>query len=173
MTGVGMGRRPLLLMVLGWLGVVVAVGAITFLVVDRAGRGVGQASAAERVVVLPSSTSPSSPPTSREPSPASPEPTPTTRSTATASTSPEPAPTRTSSDDGRDTESFSSDGGTVVATCTGSTITLSSIRPRDGWRFEKESEHGGLEVRFRTDERDVDILLVCVRGVPTRSEKDD
>jgi len=175
-TGVGMGRRPLLLMVLGWLAVVVAVGAITSLVVDRAGRGVGQASAAERVAVLPSSTSPTaSAPASREPSPASPEPTPTTRTTpeSKASTSPEPTPARTSSDDGRDTESFTSDGGTVVATCTGSQISLDSIRPRDGWRFEKESEHGGLEVRFRTDERKVDILLVCVRGVPTSSTDDD
>ena len=172
MTGVGMGRRPLLLMVLGWLAVVVAVGAITFLVVDRAGRGVGQASAAERVAVLPSSTSP---PASREPSPASPEPTPTTRVTpeVTSSSAPEPTPTRTPSDDGRDTESFSSDGGTVVATCTGSQISLDSIRPRDGWRFEKESEHGGLEVRFETDERRVDILLICVRGVPTSSTDDD
>ena len=59
----------------------------------------------------------------------------------------------------------------MVATCTGSQISLDSIRPRDGWRFEKESEHGGLEVGFKTDEREVDILLICVRGVPTRSTR--
>src|SRR6478609_4458027 len=107
-----MGRRPLLLMVLGWLAVVVSVGAITFLVVDRAGRGVGQASAAEQVAVLPSSAARPTPSPSRA--------------------SPEPTTTRTSSDDESDTESFTSDGGTVVATCTGSQMSLGSIRPRDG-----------------------------------------
>ena len=119
---------------------VVAVGAITFLVVDRAGRGVGQASAAGTVAVLP---------------------------TPTAS----PQPTRTTSPDaGRGTASFTSDGGTVVATCRNGEVTLDSIRPRDGWRFEKESEHGGLEVVFRTEGQKVDLLLTCVRGVPTGSE---
>ena len=173
MTGVGMGRRPLLLMVLAWLAVVVAVGAMTFLVVDRAGRGVGQASAAERVAVLPSSSTSPPPP---EPAPTSPEPTHTTRTTpgpTSSSTSREPTPTQTSSDDRPDTEAFSSDGGTVVATCTGSQISLGSIRPRDGWRFEKEGEHGGLEVVFTSGEREVDILIACVHGVPTRSTHDD
>ncbi len=47
-----MGRRPLLVMVLGWFAVVGAVGAITFVVVSNAGSGVGRASAAERLVVV-------------------------------------------------------------------------------------------------------------------------
>jgi len=140
-TDMGMGRRPLLAMVLGWLTVVVAVGAITFLVVDRAGRGVGRASAAERVVVLPSAS-----------------PTPSAS-----------RPTAKPADAGKGTASFTSDGGTVVASCDGSAMALDSIRPRDGWRFEKETEHGGLEVVFRTDARRVDLLLSCVGGVPTRA----
>ena len=175
MNDVGMGRRPLVGMVLGWLAVVVGVAAITFVVVDRAGRGVGQASAAEVVAVLPST---SARPTSATPTPT---PTPTPRPSSTSdqpeatptSDEPQATPTRTSSDDGPDTASFSSDGGTVVASCDGSQISLVSIRPRDGWRFEKESEHGGLEVVFKTDEREVDILLGCVRGVPTRSAHKD
>ena len=169
-----MGRRPLLLMVLGWLAVVVAVGAITFLVVDRAGRGVGQASAAARVAVPPNFTSSGTPgPTSGAPSRTTPDPTTTTRTTPTASRSPEPTPVRTSPDDPRDTESFTSEAGTVVATCTGAQITLDSIRPRDGWRFETESEHGGLKVDFRNDDGKVEMLLISVRGVPTRSTDDD
>ena len=168
MNDVGMGRRPLLGMVLGWLAVVVAVAAITFVVVDRAGRGVGQASAAEVVAVLPS--------TSARPTSATPPPTPRPSSTSDEPEAtptpdePEATPTRTSSDDGPDTASFSSDGGTVVASCDGSQISLVSIRPRDGWRFEKESEHGGLEVVFKSVEREVEIHVSCQGGVPTRGE---
>ena len=61
----------------------------------------------------------------------------------------------------------------MVATCTGSQISLDSIRPRDGWRFEKESKDSGLEVAFENDEDKVEMLLICVRGVPTRSTDDD
>ena len=57
-----------------------------------------------------------------------------------------------------------------MASCDGSDIVLDSIRPRDGWRFEKEQEHGGLEVVFHGDTAQVDLVLVCVRGVPTRGE---
>ena len=80
-------------------------------------------------------------------------------------------PTRTTSPDaGRGTASFTSDGGTVVATCRNGEVTLDSIRPRDGWRFEKESEHGGLEVVFKAVEREVEIHVSCQGGVPTRGE---
>src|SRR6478609_2098458 len=140
--GVGMGRRPLLAMAAAWLAVVVVVGAITFVVVERDGRGVGQASAAATVALLPSATA-------------------------------TPGPTRTTpADSGRGTASFTSDGGTVVATCRDGEVSLDSIRPRDGWRFEKESEHGGLEVVFRTAGHKVDLLLSCVRGVPSRSQSE-
>ena len=172
MTGVGMGRRPLLVMALGWLAVVVAVGAITFVVVDRAGRGVGQASAARTLVP----TAATLPPT--------PTPTPTTPSTSSPATSPStPVPTQAPSrpvikpsvsptvrQAEVRTASFTTDGGTVVAECAGTELRLVSITPRDGWRFEQESEHGGLEVKFKADEREVEILVVCRRGVPVRAE---
>ncbi len=178
MTGVGMGRRPLLVMVLGWLSVVVAVAAITFVVVDRAGRGVGRASAAGTVALVestarssttaappsptPSETETEAPPKSEKPS--------STRAPARTSTPRQtaPAPVSTPREPERRTASFTNEGGTVVASCRGSEISLDSIRPRDGWRFEKEVEHGGLEVVFKAVEREVEILLVCVRGVPTR-----
>ena len=87
-----MGRRPLVAMVAGWIAVVLAVAAITFVVVDRAGRGVGRASAAETVAVVATSVpqgSASRTPT-REPSPTqTPE-----RSTSSRPTRPDPTPSK-------------------------------------------------------------------------------
>ena len=176
MTGVGMGRRPLLAMTLGWVAVVVAVAAITFLVVDRAGRGVGRASAAGSLVSVSAAPSSTAGPTATpEPSPsATPSATPSTSRTGrptqrptTRPTTPDPKPTLEPVEPR--TASFTTDGGTVVASCRGTQLSLDSIRPRDGWRFEKESEHGGVEVVFKTEEREVEMLLTCVRGVPTRN----
>lgn len=180
----GMGRRPLVAMVAGWFAVVLAVAAITFVVVDRAGRGVGRASAAETLAVasttVPQSsasrTSTARPTPSRTPqrstSPrpseapeAEPEPEP-----SSPRTTPGPTSTPTPRDPESQTASFTTDGGIVVASCEGSQISLDSIRPRDGWRFERESEHGGLEVVFKTGEREVEIHVSCQGGVPTRSQ---
>jgi type IV secretory pathway VirB10-like protein len=172
-----MGRRPLVAMVAGWFAVVLAVAAITFVVVDRAGRGVGRASAAETVAVVATgvpkeSESPTQKPTpsrtpersTSSPKTTEPEPSPTKRTT------PEPESTPTPREAESQTASFTTDGGIVVATCEGSQLSLDSIRPRDGWRFEKESEHGGLEVVFKAVEREVEIHVSCQGGVPTRGE---
>lgn len=171
MNTVGMGPRPLMGMVLAWLAVVVGVGAITFVVVDRTGRAVGQASAADSVLAVPvvTSTGGSSPRPSGSRSPTEPPSSPV----GPGST---PRPSRPGSDSTPTvvpaeprTASFSTDGGTVVATCEGTDIWLESIRPRDGWSFEQESEHGGLEVQFKSGERQVELLVTCVRGTPTRA----
>ena len=172
-----MGRRPLVAMVAGWFAVVLAVAAITFVVVDRAGRGVGRASAAESVAVVATGVPEASASPTRTPTPSGtparstssprttePEPSTTKRST------PEPEPTPTPREAESQTASFTTDGGIVVATFEGSQISLDSIRPRDGWRFEKESEHGGLEVVFKAVEREVEIHVSCQGGVPTRGE---
>jgi hypothetical protein len=50
-----------------------------------------------------------------------------------------------------------------------SKLSLDSIRPRDGWRFFKDAEGTGIEVVFRTPGREVEIMLSCVKGVPTRA----
>lgn len=180
-----MGRRPLLVMVVGWVAVVAAVGAITFVVVSDAGRGVGQASAAERVVVVtPTASGSSSAPFTRTPTPsltptpsATPQPTPTPPSTepdATAeprptSRAPRPAPPAVD----RRTASFSTEGGIIVAYCRGRQIYLKSIRPRDGWRYKPESSPLVLEVSFKRgsedDEKEIDIKLSCVDEIPTRA----
>jgi hypothetical protein len=175
-----MGRRPLVAMVAGWFAVVLAVAAITFVVVDRAGRGVGRASAAETLAVVSTTVPPGS--ASRTPT-ARPTPsrTPQRSTSARPSQTPEPDPsnprttpgpksTPTPREPESQTASFTTDGGIVVASCDGSQISLDSIRPRDGWRFERESEHGGLEVVFKAGEREVEIHVSCQGGVPTRSE---
>lgn len=161
-----MGRRPLLAMALGWVLVVVAVATVTFVVVDRAGRGVGQASAAGTVAPLPSDAA-SATSSSR----------PTSSATAASSTPVTSGPGATSPKPVARTASFTTDGGTVVATCTEVVLTLGSITVHDGWRFDKESEHGGLGVKFsRGDDDDgddgdeVEITLGCVDGIPTRLE---
>lgn len=171
MTRVAMGRRPLLAMALGWLVVVLAVGAITFVVVDRAGRGVGQASAARTVAPVPTSsgsgaTSPGGAPTPT----ATPTPSPVASRTPgqpaikpSVEPSPRPAEVRVAS--------FTTEGGTVVAECAGTALRLVSITPRDGWRFEQEAEDRGLEVKFESGESDVEIVVVCSRGVPVRDER--
>lgn len=154
-----MGSRPLLAMALGWVLVVAAVAAVTFVVVDRAGRGVGQASAARTVAPVPSTDVSATPDSTPNASP--------TRSDPLVTPAPTPpAPTPR-------TESFTTEGGTVVASCDGEEVTLESITVRDGWRFEQESEGGRLEVKFerrRDDVDDVEIHLRCVAGVPTRSD---
>jgi hypothetical protein len=175
-----MGRRPLVAMVAGWFAVVLAVAAITFLVVDRAGRGVGRASAAKTVAVVATSVpqeSASRTPTRRPTPSESPEgsttaPPPTSLpqpSLEPRPSTPEPESTPTPRQPESQTASFATDGGIVVATCEGSQISLDSIRPRDGWRFEKETEHGGLEVVFKTVENEVEIHVSCQGGVPTRA----
>jgi hypothetical protein len=178
-----MGRRPLLVMVLGWFAVVGVVGAITFVVVSNAGSGVGRASAAERVVVvspddsasptqtptttptrtvtptvptLPSASTTSEPEEPSEPSDP-PEPRPTSK--APRPTAPVPDP---------HTASFATEGGIVVVSCSGSKVVLKSARPRDDWRFDTEFQRGALEVTFKRAEREVEIYLRCVDGVPTR-----
>ena len=163
-----MGRRPLWGMVLAWVAVVLAVATVTFVVVDRAGREVGQASAAGTVAPAPSA-SPSSTP--GMPGTAPPTASPTASRT---SASPTGGPTASPRAATR-TASFPTSGGTVVASCDGTTIVLGSITVRDGWRFEHEAEaeRGEIAGKFRTDAKDVDdveLVIGCRDGIPTALE---
>ncbi|HET7761434.1 MAG TPA: hypothetical protein VFL46_03670 [Phycicoccus sp.] len=173
-------RPPLVVMLLAWLLVVTAVGVVTYLVVGSAGRGVGQASAAATVAPLPpAGPDPTASPGPTTPASAVPRPTrsATPAPTVSRTTAPAPAPTRSSPPVVRTapppapttvTRSFTTQGGTVVATCTGSTVRRDSITPRDGWRVEDDTEHGTLEVKFKAAEAEVELTLRCVGGVPTR-----
>ena len=159
-----MRRRPLLAMALGWVLVVVAVAAVTFVVVDRAGRGVGQASAARTLAAVPTSEVTATPA-------GSPSPGPTSSSGPTSSR--EPGGTGASEPplgDAPRTVAFTTRGGTVVVTCVGPELRLGSITPRDGWRFAHEVEHGGIEVNLAAAGDDVELIVRCDGGVPTRVE---
>ncbi len=145
------GRAPWLLAALVWVLVVAAVGSVTYLVVDRAGRGIGDTSGTR-----PMAATSATPPLATS----SPAGTPTPRSTSTSTAS-----TPTSSPASR-TESFSTRGGTVVATCTGDRVRLDSVTVRDGWRFETETEHGYLDVKLKSEEDDVELTIGCRGGVP-------
>ncbi|WP_207021418.1 hypothetical protein [Phycicoccus sp. DTK01] len=196
----GTTRRQLVAMVTGWLLVVLVVGGATFAVVSRAGDEVGQASALRTVASSvpepsasrsdrPTRTAGSGTPTpdgsdepepTQEPSgtPSSSAPTRTSGPTRTTTRPPQPPAPRTR------TASFSTIGGTVVASCTGSTIRRESITARDGWRFEDQVERGRLEVHFARaggegsegepggtegdDDDEVELSVVCVDGAPTR-----
>lgn len=152
-----MRQRRLLVMALAWVAIVAAVATVTFIVVDRAGRGVGQASGAPALPDVASSTG----------TPVTPTPTATVGSPGSTATDTGP----TASAGVTRTESFITAGGTLVASCDGEQVTLESITVRDGWRFEQESEGGRLEVKFESrqddDAEDAELRLACVGGTPT------
>ena len=52
----------------------------------------------------------------------------------------------------------------------GSELRLGSITPRDGWRFAHEMEHGGIEVNLTAAGDEVELVVRCDGGVPTRVE---
>ncbi|MGG5257431.1 hypothetical protein [Phycicoccus avicenniae] len=166
MSRVDAPRRALVGMVVAWVAVVLVVGGLAFVVVSRAGSQVGQASALRTVADAPAGAGSTTP----RPAPSSSRPTPTD----TASSTPEDEPEVR-------TRSFTSRGGTVVASCTGSQVRAESITVRDGWRFADEREPDKLEIHFsRTDAPareevegdddagEVEIRVGCVDGVPTR-----
>ena len=179
------GRAPWLMAALAWVLVVAAVGSVTYLVVDRAGQGIGDTSTSRPMAAAPTTT-PTVSATSTSPRPSrTPEPTRTTRTprptsvstpapattrttTRPEATTPAPPPaTRTAAPASR-TKSFSTAGGTVVATCTDGRVRLDSVTPRNGWRFEDEAEHGYVKVKFEAEEEnEVELTIGCRSGVPT------
>ena len=178
-----MGVRPVLVIALGWAVVVSVVATVTFVVIDRAGRGVGQASGTMAIAPRPAATAstdrsatPSVRPTPRPTPTPSPTPTTTARPRATVAepaalvSSPAKHPPAARQAETR-AESFTTEGGVVVASCAGTELTLDSITPRDGWSFETASEEGVLEVHFKPRQEDVDeveITIGCLRGTPSR-----
>lgn len=174
------GRAPWLLATLVWLLVVAVVGSVTYLVVDRAGRGIGDTSATSPMAAPVVSATPS-PGATR--SSAAPSPTPTRTRSATPTSAPSapatssprptatsaPVPTRSSTPAPVSrTRSFPTRGGTVVATCVDGRVRLDSITVKDGWSFEKDVEHGNVEVKFEAEEEDeIEVTIGCRNGIPT------
>ncbi len=175
-----------------WLVVVLAVASLTWFVIGRAGRDVGIAQ-----VAVPAGTV-SSMPTTPRPATSTARPTPTetddddetptaTRPPGTGST-PRSTPRHTTSrphptaaahppapSPATRKATFSTRGGTVTASCTGSTIRLVSATPRDGYRLHQEVGDGALEVSFTGgygdgegdgEDSEIELHIVCQGGIP-------
>lgn len=175
-----------------WLVVVLAVASLTWFVIGRAGRDVGIAQVAVPAGTVSSMTPTPAPATSTaRPTPtesedahetpdathsegtgSTPRSTPrhttsTPRTTAVAHP-PAPGPTARRA-------TFSTQGGTVTASCTGSTIRLVSATPRDGYRLHQDVAEGALEVTFTSgygdgegdgEHEDLKLHIVCQGGIP-------
>lgn len=153
------GRRPVLLLgPLIWLAVVVVVATVTWRVIDSAGRQVLTSGPTPSLDATPSPGGPSRTPgggaTSEAPSAPS----------ATRSHLPSEVPSE------RQLRSWRGSAGTVAAVCNGAQISLQSVTPNDGWRFEV-GDRGPeeIEVEFKTggeDERRTQVTAGCVSGAP-------
>ncbi len=163
-----------------WVLVVTAVASLTWFVIGRAGREVGVAQVALPAgsTVVATSAAPS-PSTRAKPSPTeSDEPTPTRRPSTpppprhtSSPSTPKPQPTVSAPATVRAT--FSTNGGTVTASCTGSTVKLVSATPRDGYRLHEQVDGGVLEVSFTSgfgegdgDNEAVELHIGCQAGAP-------
>ena len=159
-----MRRSTVLLGGLVWLAIVVAVSAITWFVIDAAGRDVltsGQASTLPTAGGAASQDTPSGTPggdRTSSPGPSSP------RSTATRDATAPAIPGTVQ------VRAWQGAAGTVVARCTGSSVTLQSATPTDGWGIEvKERGPREIEVEFEQNGESEGRTRVeggCAGGVP-------
>jgi hypothetical protein len=175
-------------MALAWLAVVAVASAVTWGVIDAAGRGVlgsggpdslqaaDLTSTAEPATVAPAPTLSRSPHASGGPRPTrtggvgptggSPTSTPPLPPAATASTPPEQDLPAARGQVG----SWVGPGGEVTAACTGSTIDFRSATPSDGWGREvKDEGPHEVEVEFESggdDRRRTEVVGLCVGGRP-------
>jgi len=177
-------------MALAWLVVVTAVASLTWFVIGRAGRAVGvvqlalpaAATTTAGPVTLPAPSDASPTPTDDEddatPGPtSSPTPRPTSQGPAPAQTRP---PTRPAGP-AAVRATFSTRGGTVTVSCTGSAISLVSATPQDGYRLNRDDEEGMLDISFTSgyaegeqDDESVELHLGCQDGAPvSRHESSD
>ena len=65
-------------------------------------------------------------------------------------------------------------GGTVAAACSGSSVSLKSAQPKDGWGVEVK-DHGPekLEIEFRSGEQENEVKIKCSGGTPVLEESGD
>ncbi len=169
-----MARRTLAALVLAWVVVVVVVSAVTWTVIDAAGRDVlagGPAEPAEPTDVVSDprptrnparSQAPRDQERTKGPAPSATAP----PVTAPSLTTPRPAPVTARPV----VRSWQSAAGMVTVACVRARISLESVTPNDGWSVEV----GGngperVEVEFKTrgaGERESQVRASCVAGRP-------
>lgn len=184
------------LLSVAWLGVVVAVSAVTWTVINSAGQEVltsegsrslpaggiagsphpARSPGAQGLHPRARSGSPApSPRTSPDPgraTPASPVAPAPTSPPATPTSAPSPAtsqPPRGPAPQAQ-VRTWQGQAGTVTTRCEGSDITLQSASPSDGWSIDVGSRGpAAVQVRFRTGddrERETQVKGTCAGGVP-------
>lgn len=65
------------------------------------------------------------------------------------------------------------EGGTILARCTGDVADVVSATPAQGFRVQTESEDGGPRVRFRAGKTRIEVHLSCAGGRPVAEVKND
>ena len=61
---------------------------------------------------------------------------------------------------------YSTAGGTVTASCTGSTIRLVSASPSSGFTMQVSTGPEQVQVKFRSATQEFEVQLGCVGGRP-------
>jgi serine/threonine-protein kinase len=156
-----MGRHPVLAAV-GWLSATVAATLVGLGAIQLAGAGITGTPGGirdqrdvERALAAPEPT-----------------PVPSTRGTAPEATPTAAAPSATPT--GAATHVFATSGGSAVAECGPSGVRLVSWAPAQGYRT-KEVERGPddhVKVRFVGSQREYELRLRCVGGVPAVEARD-
>lgn len=168
-----MGRR--VMVVVAWVLSTVLAAGVAWAAVGAVGRGPGQgdevltaSQVADALAARRAAAASAGPTTS--PGTSTPDPTgePTTAPTGTPSSSPTSSPTTAPTAPDVVARAWSVAGGSVVATCTGAAIALTSATADDGWAYEVK--HAGpeqVEVEFKADgDAETRLHAACVGGVP-------
>lgn len=159
-----MTRRSIAAAIGLWLAVVIVVANVTWFVIDRAGRTVGASPAQASAVGSDAETAPGA---ATEPWPSIGTPGDFPPGSGSGAPSPTTGPSNTPGGGLATTQAFTSSGGNVRVACVGSRLDVLSVRPRDGWRFEKRQEDDSLEVTFRMESAEAEVKIRCRSGVPT------
>ena len=59
------------------------------------------------------------------------------------------------------------DGGTIVAACTGALLSVRSVTPADGWSVRQERDSDKTKVSFERGDQSREVEVECRAGTPT------
>ncbi|GAA1274285.1 hypothetical protein GCM10009677_29340 [Sphaerisporangium rubeum] len=151
-------KRGPLLATLGWFTAATLTTATTTWAITLLGQGLSEPvvspMSASQIAQALATATPATPPGA------------TTPPTTTRTPTPEPS----SSQPGR---AFTTQGGTVVATCTAGRPTLLAWSPAQGYKTDDVNDHSGHEVsvEFESETVKIEIRITCTAGVPSMTTK--
>ena len=172
-------HRPLL--ILAWLAVAAATAAVAMVALNIVGAGIlgsdyRSLSAVEvtrELAAVPTKTFRTPPPTSTVPDPAALPPVTTTQpspDTSTQATAPSSSTATTPVPRG-----LSTPGGTIVAQCDGTLVTLISWSPAQGYRTDDvyRGPATTATIKFKTEENEIEVSVTCQNGQPQASTQSE